>query len=394
MGRSGCRILLGAAWPGENYAGLSRFMSRQKIALFLPNLCLGGAERVMVHLANGLAARGRAVDMVLVEAKGEFLNQLGPAVRVVDLKASRLLWAIPRLASYLRRERPVVVISALDHANVGAIFAKWLSRSRIPVVAAIHATRSMHAKRSRGIKESLVRCCIQACYRRADVLVCVSRAAADDLAAVTGARRDRMRVIYNPIIDDRMLAMAREPAGHSWFALGAPPVVLAVGRLVAVKDYSTLIRAFAVLRRHHDVRLMILGEGEDRPRLERLIAELELSGSVALPGFDANPYACLARAALFVLSSVSEALPTALVEAMALGTPVVATDCKCGPKEVLQDGRFGGLVPVGDVAALAEAMAVGLSSPRRELPAEALLPYTKDHAVSEYCRVIEEITHE
>ena len=387
-------------------------MNRRKIALFLPNLCLGGAERVMVHLANGLAGRGRTVDMVLIEAKGEFLDQLGPAIRVVDLRARRVLWAIPRLASYLRRERPAVGISALDHANVGAILAKWLSRSGIPVVAAIHATRSMNAQQNKGIKASLVRCCIKWCYRRADAIVCVSHAVADDLAAVLGYKesarpgvpgapgRDRMRVIYNPIIDQRMLAAGREPptlrtgCPHPWFVPGAPPVVLAVGRFAAVKDYPTLIRAFAVVRRKHEVRLMILGEGDERPRLEGLIAEMGLGESVALPGFDANPYAYMARAALFVLSSISEALPTALIEAMALGTPVVATDCKCGPKEVLQGGRFGRLAPVGDVAALAAAMAATLSAPRRELPPEAVQPYTFDHAIDQYCRLIEEMTGE
>ena len=184
----------------------------------LPNLCLGGAEKVMVHLANGLAARGRKVDMLLVEAKGEFLGQLGPAVRVVDLAARRVLWAIPRLASYLRRERPAVLISALDHANVGAVFSKWLSRSAVPVVAAVHATRSMHAQRTPGIREAVLRSCITWCYRRADAVVCVSRGVADDLAAATGARRERMRVIYNPVIDQRMLALAREPLEHPWFA--------------------------------------------------------------------------------------------------------------------------------------------------------------------------------
>ena len=151
-------------------------------------------------------------------------------------------------------------------------------------------------------------------------------------------------------------------------------MVLAVGRLAAVKDYPSLIRAFALVRRKHDVRLMILGEGEDRSRLECLVAESGLGDCVALPGFGANPYAYLSRAALFVLSSISEALPTALIEAMALGTPVVATDCKCGPKEVLQGGRFGILVPVGDVTALAEAISDSLLAPRSELPPDAVSP--------------------
>ena len=171
-------------------------------------------------------------------------------------------------------------------------------------------------------------------------------------------------------------------------------MVLAVGRLAAVKDYQGLLQAFALLSQKHEVHLMILGEGPERPRLENLVGELGLGSRVALPGFGRNPYAYLARAAVFVLSSLSEALPTALIEALALGTPVVATDCKSGPREVLQDGKYGLLVPVGVPAALAEAMSAALASGRREIPLEALRPYTMDYAVGEYCRLIGELTHE
>ena len=364
----------------------------KKVSFFLPNLCLGGAEKVSVQLANGLAARGYTIDMVLVDAEGEFLAELAPAVRVVDLKAGRLLWAVPRLAGYFRKHRPSVIISALDHINVGAVLARDLSATSVPVVATIHATPSMTDAYRRGFRRYLVRLCGQWCYRRASRVVCVSHAVADDLAAVTGIRRERLRVIYNPVVSQRILDLAGEAADHPWFAAGAPPVVLAAGRLAAVKDYPTLIRAFALVRRKHDARLMILGEGPERPRLEDLIAALGLGECVALPGFAANPYNYMARAALFVLSSISEALPTALIEAMAVGTPVVATDCKCGPKEVLQGGRFGALVPVGDAVALGEAVAARLLSPRSQLPPAAVQPYTIDFAVEQYCRLIEEVT--
>jgi glycosyltransferase involved in cell wall biosynthesis len=367
---------------------------RNPVALFLPDLCLGGAERVMVHLANALAARRRLVDMVLVEAKGEFLAELDPAVRVVDLKTARVLRAIPRLAAYFRRVRPAVAISALDHANFGAAVAKWLSRSGIPIIAAIHSTRSVKAAQAKGIWGAVLRRCITLCYRRAAAIVCVSGGVADDLAEMTGARRDLMQIIYNPIIDERLFALAREPLDHAWYAPGAPPVVLTVGRLAAVKDYQGLIRAFAVASRKNDLRLLILGEGPERSKLENLVADLGLRDRVALPGFCSNPYAYMARAALFVVSSVSEALPTALIEAMAVGTPVVATDCKCGPREILQNGRFGRLVPVQDVPALAAAISAALLDPRREIPQEALLPYTMDFAVDRYCRLIEGITRE
>ena len=372
--------------------------SGNHVCFFLPNLCLGGAEKVTVELANGLAARGYSIDMVLGAAEGEFLRELAPAIRVVDLKAGRILWAIPRFANYLRKHRPSVVISALEHANVGAILARQLSATSVPVVVSIHSTRSMAVMYKQGFRGCVLRLYAQWCYRRAAGIVCVSHGVADDLAAVTGTCRERLRVIYNPVVSQRILDLAREPptlstgCPHPWFAAGAPPVVIAVGRLAVVKDYPSLIRAFGLVRRKHDARLVILGEGEDRPRLESLIAELGLGDHISLPGFGANPYAYLARAALFVLSSISEALPTALIEAMAVGTPVVATDCKCGPKEVLQDGRFGTLVPVGDVAALAAAISATLSAPRRELPPDAVWPYTLDHAIDAYCRLIAEVT--
>ena len=374
-------------------------MNPCKITFVLPNLCQGGAEKVTVHLANGLAARGYAIDMVLCEARGEFLRELDPAVRVVELKVGRMIWAVPRFAGYLRRSRPAVVISALDYVNVGAILAQRLSATAVPVLLTIHSTHSMAAVYKPGFRARLLDFLAHWCYRQAAGIVCVSRAVADDLAAGAGISRERLQVIYNPVVSQRILDLAHEPPTlptgypHPWFAPGAPPVVLSVGRLSAVKDYPTLIRAFAALRRKQEVHLMILGEGNDRPRLEGVIAELGLNASVALPGFRANPYAYMARAALFVLSSISEALPTALIEALAVGTPVVATDCKCGPKEVLQNGRFGGLVPVGDVAALAEAMAAALSAPRRPLPPDALQRYTMDHAVDQYCRIIDEVTH-
>ncbi len=364
-----------------------------KVALFLPNLRLGGAERVNVYLANGLVQRGYSVDMVLIDAVGEFLTELDARIRVVDLKSRRLVRAIPRLASYMRKERPAIILSALDHVNVGAIVAKRISRTRTPVVAAVHATRSMDAKSKSGVKERILRTCINWCYRRADAIVCVSRGVADDLIQVTGAEARRVRVIYNPVIAEGLRQRAMEPLDHPWFASGQPSVVVAIGRLSPPKDYPLLVRAFALLRRTHDVRLMIVGEGPERGRIEAVIAELGLSDCVALPGFRPNPYAYLSRAALFVLSSAWEALPTVLIEALAIGTPVVATDCKNGPREILHDGKYGPLVLVGDPLALSEAMAAALAAPRREVPEEVLRPYTLDYALDEYCRLIAEVTH-
>jgi glycosyltransferase involved in cell wall biosynthesis len=363
-----------------------------KLALFLPDLGSGGAERISVHLANGLARRGHEVDMVLIQAEGQFLADLQPGVRVVNLGGGRVMGAVPRLAAYLRSARPAALISALDYVNVGAILARGLSRTKIPVVAAVHVTRSMDEAAKRGGREALLRIAIRWCYRRADAIVCVSQGVADDLIRVTGVPREKVRVVYNPVIGPQILERAGEPVSHPWFAAGEPGVILAVGNLTPPKDYATLLRAFAMVRQTHSVRLMILGEGPLRAPLEGLVGELGLRPWVAMPGFSGNPYACMARAALYVLSSAWEALPTVLIEAMAVGAKVVATDCRNGPREILQGGRYGRLVPVGDAAALAGAISAALSEPKPAIPAEVLRPYGLDFAVDRYRELIAEVT--
>ena len=264
---------------------------------------------------------------------------------------------------------------------MGVDAARLLAGTNVPVIMTIHATPSMAAKYRRGFRTR--RSSLQFsrwCYRRAgpDHLRPRARWPTIEVAAAAGADRERIRVVYNPVVSQRMIDMAREPLDHPWFCPGAPPVVLAVGRLTAAKDYPALIRAFASARSERDMRLMILGNGEERPRLESLVAELGLGDCVSLPGFAANPYAYMEKAAVFALSSISEALPTGLIEALAVGVPIVATDCPSGPREVLQDGRFGALVPVGNAAALARAILDALGAPRRAAPAEAVRPFIMD----------------
>lgn len=170
-----------------------------------------------------------------------------------------------------------------------------------------------------------------------------------------------MRVIHNPVVTPKLFEQAKEPIDREWFKDGAPPVILGVGRLSLQKDFPTLIRAFTIVRKQLPARLMILGEGEERPQIEAMIKELGLASEVALPGFVSNPYAFMSRAAVFVLSSVYEGLPTVLIEAMAVGTPVVSTDCPSGPREILGFGKYGMLVPVRDFEALANAIVTTLS---------------------------------
>jgi glycosyltransferase involved in cell wall biosynthesis len=224
-------------------------------------------------------------------------------------------------------------------------------------------------------------------HRWADAVVAVSEGVADDIVCTTGIPRDRVCVIHNPVITPALLPAASARPPHPWFEERTCPIVLGVGRLVPQKNFPLLIDAFAEIRRERDARLVILGEGPERAHLEALVQRHGLEESVALPGFVDNPYACMARASVFVLSSDFEGLPTVLIESLGVGTPVVATDCESGPREILRDGALGELVPVGNVQALARGIAQTLASPRRAPSAELLHPYTLDAVVEQFQKV-------
>ena len=191
------------------------------------------------------------------------------------------------------------------------------------------------------------------------------------------------------MITSELLVRAKEPLDHPWLKPGAPPVILGTGRLVTPKDFSTLLRAFARVRVQRKARLVILGEGNRREELESLAQQLGVSADVALPGFVANPYPFMERAAVFVLSSAWEGFGNVIVEALACGCPVVSTDCPGGPSEILDDGAYGPLVPVGDDAAMAEAILAVLESSRDSgrLQARAAV-FSEERAIDNYSDVL------
>jgi glycosyltransferase involved in cell wall biosynthesis len=334
-----------------------------RLALFLPSLCGGGAERSIVNLARELASEGLSVDLVLARAEGPYLSVVPEGVRVVDLRAPRMMAALPGLVRYLRREEPTALLSALDHANLVALWARSLARARTRVVVSVRGMRSHGQLCSRWMKERWVPAVARRFYPLADAIVAVSHGAAEDLARGANGLEERISVIYNPVLTTDLAALAAAPVGHAWFEPGAPPVILSAGRLAKVKNFRALIEAFARLRQQRQARLMILGEGEERERLEALVRNLDLAADVALPGFANNPFAYMARARVFALTSFSEGLPGVLIQAMACGCPIVATDCPGGVREILRDGELGLLVPVGDVGAMAAALGTALEAP-------------------------------
>lgn len=326
------------------------------LAIFLPTLGGGGAERVMVTLANTLAETSYAVDLVLAQAIGPYLSDVGSTVNLVDLRAGSTIKSLIPLARYLRNRRPIALLSTLDRANVVAILAKFMSRAETRVVIRLANVLTTSIARTPSKNRVLLAPLVRHLYRHADKVVAVSRGVATDAIAYARLTPSQVVTINNPVVTDHVQRIAREPINDPWLTIGAPPVVLGVGRLTTQKDFSTLIRAFAEVRKQEDARLIILGEGEERARLQSLISELKLEPYVRLPGFVSNPYVYMARSAVFVLSSQWEGFPNVLLEALAAGVPVVATDCLAGPADILEDGRYGKLVPVGDVSAMADAI--------------------------------------
>lgn len=344
-------------------------MDVNRIAVFLPSFGGGGAERVMVSLANAFYERGYHVDLVVVSAQGPYLKNVSPGVRVVDLGVSRVSKALLPLSRYLRKVCPVAMLSAMTHANILAIVACMLSRVKTRLVVSERSTISMDYSRASGLFSWVNYKLVNFLYPMACGVSAVSRAAAEDLANFSGIGIERIKVIYNPFDLRKIGRLSSSENGHPWFAAGQPPVILGIGRLTEPKDFSTLIRAYAQLRESRPARLLILGEGEKRGELTKIAKDLGLSSAdFQMPGFVKNPFSYLARCAVFVLSSRWEGLPGALIEALACGAPVVSTDCPSGPREILENGRWGSLVPVGDVMMLAAEIARVLDTPINKLP--------------------------
>lgn len=361
---------------------------QDRIALLIPVLAGGGAERVMVNLAQALVSEGVSVDMVVLRAEGDYLEEVRgmSGVRLVVLGCAKSTTSALAIARYLKRERPFAVISALYTLTLSCIVAARTSGYRGTVIATVHNTLSTDIATGARLLDRLWLNAIRLVMPRADAIVAVSSGAADDLARTAGIPRERVEVIFNPVVSPRMYLRSLEAPTHRWLAqAGDLPVIVGVGRLTPQKDFATLMRAFHLVRQQRPARLLILGEGPERPALERLALELGIADHVELPGFEANPYAALANSAVFVLSSRWEGLPTVLIEALALGVPVVATDCASGPREILDGGRIGPLAPVGDEEALSGAILSQLQRERDPAAGLALAePYTFHAASAAY----------
>jgi len=345
---------------------LARHRVGTEVAFFLQDLDGGGAERAIVSLAGEIVNRGHAVDLVVGDADGEYRAEVSPGVRIENFATRSPLRVLGRLSTYLHRYEPAVVMSALDVANIMLIVAARISAfkgrtviSQRAVVAAAHP----ELPPGRRLLIALLR---RVLFRRADALVSNSFAAAGEVQAFFGVRPDRIAVIPNAVDTDRIGRLAKLPLDDYWFSKSRCPLIVSVGSVTTRKDLRTLIKAFAIVKARRDVRLAIVGKGyqlAERQRIERLISDLGLSESVYLPGFDPNPYKWMAAGAVFVNSATAEGFPNVIAEALVVGRPVVATDCPGDTAQLLQNGKWGRLVPVGDPERMAAAILDALDDP-------------------------------
>ena len=403
------------------------------VALLVPSLSGGGQSKAQANLALGLANRGYRVDFLFFRAPGPYPDHVPTAARIVDLRTERgwrrlwfflianpgsfvlLLWhvlvtrrllarpdhggsrlwlmeCLPALVRYLRHRRPAVVFAAGDRANLLAVCARRIASGETRVVVCQHNIMSQHlqeyAERTGPRRARLALGLMRRAFLQAGAIVAVSEPVREDLQRTAGIPSERVVTISNPVVTRELRALADAPLRHPWFAPGAPPVVIGVGRLAEQKNFQSLIRAFACIRRQRPARLLILGEGPLRGELAALAAALDAAEDVALPGFVGNPYRYMSRASVFVLSSKWECHPLVLAEALACGCPVVSTDCFHGPSEVLRGG-IGRIVPPGDEAALAAAIAATLDRPpAREPLVERGMWFSVERAAERYVRLI------
>ncbi|SDI00482.1 glycosyltransferase [Desulfosporosinus hippei] len=369
-------------------------LKKTPLSLYIPSLAGGGAEKITVNLANCFAAQGLKVDLVVSDLKGPLLKDISDKIRIIDLRSSRVIFSLIPLVIYLARNKPRAILSSLNYANViviiSSLLANFLAKAKTRVYVAEHSTLSQTLLHPPNFRTKFLPLLMKHTYKLADGIITVSKGVAADLAKIIGIPPSKIFVIYNPVFNKNVIFKKMETPDHPWFKPGSPPVILGVGRLHPAKDFSCLIKAFKALREELDVKLVILGEGEERSKLELLINDLGLQDEIDLPGFVRNPYEYMDHSSVFVLSSQWEGLPTVLIEALACGLPIVSTDCPSGPREILEDGKYGLLVRVGDELSLTKALSDILTNKVgiEKIPAETLMTYEYETAANQYLKLL------
>lgn len=359
------------------------------IAILVSYSGQGGVEKAVNLLSGGFLEHGVRIDLITPKLTGEHTASIPSGVNIVRFKTRHTYSSLFPLAGYLRREKPDALLAVKHRAIVTAVLASLFSRYKGRLVGSIHTNISASLRYSSLVKRVVFRWIMRICYPRTDMITGVSEGVARDIMDLTGVPSDKVAVVYNPVVIPDIERMGRMPAEHPWFSDGGPPVILGIGRLTRQKDFHTLIRSFSEVIKTTPCRLIILGEGEDLQSLGDLAKNLEVEKLVDFPGFQSNPYSFLGGSGLFVLSSRWEGFGMVLVEAMALGIPVVSTDCPSGPREILGEGLYGPLVPVQNPTLMSQAIIQVLKNPpEKELLRSASENFSIERITKRYLDVL------
>lgn len=361
------------------------------LSFFIPDLRGGGAQHMTVNLANEFARRGHSVDLLLVNRAGPYGDKIAENVRIVDFNRKRILNSFFALRRYLKKERPDMIISALVPANILLLAARRFCRScHAKIIVTERNYFSLRSTDKQGILSRFLPALVRFFYPCADKVIGISRGVAEDIKAVARLPGKQVTWAHNPVVTNHTLSLLEEDVDEPWFAKESAPVIVASGRLVPQKDYEVMLKAFAAMKTQ--ARLLILGEGPLRDDIALLSEKLGVSERIYMKGFVDNPLAYMKKCDLFVLSSRWEGFGNVLVEALLCGLPVVSTDCKAGPAEILDDGKYGTLVPVGNAEALAQAMDAALSE--KTEPAQQkqrAMDFTVENSADRYEEIIKEV---
>ena len=354
-----------------------------KITLFIPHIHRGGAEKVIINLANAFSQNGLTVELVVVNSAGSLRKTLSNKVSLIDLRSKRLLFAIWPLVKYFRKNKPENFLSATSDANLIALLCSLLSRTNTKIIMSEHSHLGQLFSEQKLLKKILMKFLMRMFYPKAHRVVAVSNGVAISLMSELNLPSTSIDVIYNPIVNNEMLALSAEKICHPWLNDDSHALVVSVGRLIPAKDHKTLIDGFFAATKKKKIRLIIIGDGKLREQITDQINLLNLSDLVSLLGYIDNPLPYIKAADLLVVSSTREGFCNVIVEALSCDTPVISSDCESGPREILEDGQWGDLFPVGDSVALGHLITTELGGPKQNLQRRAA-DFSVDRAANAY----------
>lgn len=359
---------------------------KKKVLFLIPSLGGGGAERVYTHLLNHIDRERFDLYLIVVKLEGPYVDDLPKDIKVINLKKSSVKWSLIKLIFEINKIKPHVIMSTLLHLNLALLLVKPFLKGK-PKVIVREANPPSYSRKSLS-KGWLYKWLFKRLYDRADQVVAISGDVAEDTVRFFKVDRKKVHIIHNPLVIDQVKSESNEHVHHPWLLDKKEPVLVSVGRLSEQKDFPTLIQAFAKTLNKKRCKLLILGEGPNYNKLIALCKKLSIEDHVDFLGFKKNPYKYVKQSDLFVLSSKWEGFGMVFIEALAVGTPIVATDCSGGPREILNDGEFGVLTPVGDIEKLSDAM---IKSLEKKKDKEKLVRRAKEFDITSIKRQYEQV---